>query len=140
MIPPKNIPLKIFDIFSRTEYTINKGGTASNGSPLDQVEVTRLLRAGGLLLFVLEDGLSDHPAELKDSNENKGVLKHLIPVTHIFHPLLMERGKEAFFRPFPYNIKDCWGANRQNALDLSTTYVTPFGVTTMILYFAVFCN
>ena len=89
----------MFDIFSRTEYTINKGGTASNGSPLDQVEVTRLLRAGGLLLFVLEDGLSDHPADPKDSNENKGVLKHLIPVTHIFHPPPDGKGQRSIFSP-----------------------------------------
>ena len=96
------------------------------------------MATGGLLLiFWPEGGFSSHPSELKDGNENKRVLKQLIPTAHIFHPLPERKGqtKSLFLAPFLNSEKNVSGANRHNALDVGITCVTPVGVILMILYF-----
>ena len=87
------------------------------------------MATGGLLLiFWPEGGFSSHPSELKDGNENKRVLKQLIPTAHIFHPLPERKGqtKSLFLAPFLNSEKNVSGANRHNALDVGITLCNAF--------------
>ena len=98
------------------------------------------MRAGGLLLiFRPIDRFCNRPGERNNADEHEGIIEYT-SILHKRHPLLMERGKEAIFSPLSKIRKESSGANRQNALDLSTTYVTPSGVTLMILCFDMICK